>query len=679
MSGSPIDVLELLSSLDPSEFETYVANYLLPRLGLKVVNVVGGSYDRGCDIIAEDERFGSRVCVQVKRYSRDRKVTEREVRIVKIGMENYNCNRGLIITTSDLNGPALESATRYGIDYINGNRLAELIKNYGLPIPLTSPRERPVQRIGSSAEGKEKSNDEDEYEIVSHVIKDDGVYIPLGISDAISAAKKRLMALGALQPSLKDVEANLKRLYIFKVKASFRLRGRRSLSALLGVDGDGNIYEDVPILNKTIDCNVRYETDRELYHASREKVTEYVTNHLIPLEATDIQIKLESYKLAWVVSNYVLRFKIGLTEATVRVERSGKAEIINLTSLTPDEIRKAYPGTVTRQGDNWIVVKESEKFIETINLNRFGEIVSKAKTVKPDYAKNLVANVDKGVVIHVEGNYAYSDHGDFLNRCTVDENENVTCARIGIGSSSALSLARNHFKVLMLTEPISSNVVFANEKEWAVKLTGVTGEVEYRVSLDGKLTVARRVINEAYAKSYLAQFPEYIVKSEGQKIVGLAKDGKFLYYFEWNIDGALKTNIKRLDPDYAITLTRSVFGLNGGTARYKIENNGVKVDVLYNGFHYLARIDNEGRVVDRLVVPDISLYQGKEKGYNKNRRCLVVKKEEKGDYVILVITDRGLIEEKRVPKSPLKRLIAGVSDLVTGNYSIDTVDPLDLI
>ena len=677
MSNSSVDILELLSSLDPHEFETYVANYLLPILGLKVVNVIGGAYDRGCDIIAEDERFGSRICVQVKRYSRDRKVTERDVRSVRIGMENYNCNRGLIVTTSDLNGPALESATRYGIDYINGSRLVELIKSYGIPVPLTYPRKISAHKLESDA--KEKEKDKSEHEMVSHVIKDDGVYIPLGISDAISKAKEHLMSLGALQPSLKDVEANLKRLYIFKAKASFKLKGRRSLSTLLGVDGDGNIYEEIPVLNKTIDCNVKYETDRELYYTSREKAIEYVTNRLIPFGATDIQIKLDNYKLAWTVSYYVLRFKIGLTEAIVRVDRFGKAEVLSVAVLTPDDIRKVYPGAVTRQGDNWVVTKESEKFIEIIKLNRFGEVISKSKTIKPDYAKKLVASVDKGNVVYVENNYAYSDHGDFLHRCAIDENENVTCIRIGIGSSSALSLAKNHFRSSMFAEPQYNNVVFSKEKVWTVKLAGVTGEVEYNVSLDGKLTVIRRAINEAYAKSYLARYPSYIVKSEGQSIVGLAKDGKFLYYYEWKIDGSIKTSIKRLDPDYAIALTRKMFGLNGGVARYKAESSGVKVDILYSGFHYLARIDNEGNVVDRLIVPDVSLYQGKEKGYNKNRRCLIVKKEEKGEDVILVVGERGLIEEKRIPKSPLKRLLASASALVTGNYSIDTVDPLDLI
>ena len=105
-----MDKLALLASMSPDEFERYVADYVLPALGLKVLNVIGGSYDRGCDIIAENVHFGTRICVQVKKYHPNKKVPETDVRDVIYGMRHHRCERGLMVTTSDLSGPALDLA-----------------------------------------------------------------------------------------------------------------------------------------------------------------------------------------------------------------------------------------------------------------------------------------------------------------------------------------------------------------------------------------------------------------------------------------------------------------------------------------------------------------------------------------------------------------------------------------
>jgi len=121
-----MDELDILRSLDPEDFEEFVAERVLPVLGLKVLSVTGSPNDAGCDIIAFDDKFGNRWCIQVKRYSENKKVSAKEVRDVVLGMEHYRCNRGLIVTTSELSGPALKEADDKGIDYINGSRLLEM-------------------------------------------------------------------------------------------------------------------------------------------------------------------------------------------------------------------------------------------------------------------------------------------------------------------------------------------------------------------------------------------------------------------------------------------------------------------------------------------------------------------------------------------------------------------------
>jgi hypothetical protein len=76
-----------------------------------------------------------------------------------------------------------------------------------------------------------------------------------------------------------------------------------------------------------------------------------------------------------------------------------------------------------------------------------------------------------------------------------------------------------------------------------------------------------------------------------------------------------------------------------------------------------------------LIVPDVSAYAGTEKGYNKKRRCLIVRQ---GD-VIEVISANGVVERKEVPKGIFAKLKFSVSNAITSDYSIDTKDPLELV
>jgi len=500
--------LDILRSLDPEDFERFVAERVLPVLGLTVQSVTGSPNDAGCDIIAFDSRLGNRWCVQVKRYSENKKVSPKEVRDVVLGMEHYRCNRGLIVTTSELSGQALKEAEDRGIDYINDSRLLAIIRQYNIPVPLTSKLVSDDKRIDNSRIiRKDGAKEEEEKEPSSTKVKDDGVFLPISVGEAVKIAKEKLSRYKEVK--LVSVKAHLKRLYIFKVKVSYKLKGRRSQSLILGMDGDGEIYEEVPTLVKSISCEVEYETDSEFYHNVRDKLTKEAKKQA-PEEATDIEVKMENYKLAWVVSYYVLRFAVGLTEAEVIVDRQGKVKEISFDPLDEGRVREFYGGKVVKLGEEMKVVRDfDDKFLEELTINEVGETVESTKRVKPEYAVSLV---------------------------------------------------------------------------------------------------------------------------------------KTFYHVE------------------------------GGVSRYKEVSDGVKVDILFNNYHYLAKVNNEGKIVDKLIVLDVSAYAGTEKGYNKKRRCLIVRE---GD-VIKVIDASGVVERKEIPKGIFAKLKFSVSNAITSDYSIDTNDPLEL-
>ena len=501
--------LDILRSLDPEDFEKFVAERVLPVLGLSVLSVTGSPNDAGCDIIAFDEKLGNRWCVQVKRYSEDKKVSPKEVRDVVLGMEHYGCNRGLVITTSELSGPALREAEDRGIDYINGPRLLSMIRRYNIPIPLTSELVSDDKRTDDSWKTrKEETNEEEEKEPSSTKVKDDGVFLPISVGEAVKIAKEKLTRYKEVK--LVSVKAHLKRLYIFKVKVSYKLRGRRSQSFILGMDGDGEIYEEVPTLVKSISCEVEYETDSEFYHNVRDELMNEAEKQ-VPQGATNIEVKLESYKLAWVVSYYVLRFAVGLTKAEIIVDRQGKVEETIFDPLDERRVGEFYGGKVVKLDGEIKVVREfDDKFLEELTINEVGDIVKSTKRVKPEYAVSLV---------------------------------------------------------------------------------------------------------------------------------------KAFYHVE------------------------------GGVSRFKEVSDGVKVDILFNNYHYLAKVNNEGKIVDNVIVPDVSIYVGTEKGYNKKRRCLIVR--EGG--VIKVVDASGVVERKEIPKGIFSKLKFSVSNFITSDYSIDTNDPLELV
>jgi hypothetical protein len=498
--------LDILRSMENKEFVRFIAEKVLPKIGYEYhsIKITDGPGDKGCDIIAFNIKRREWVCIQIKKYSEDKKVDVKEVVYTIHGMKKYRCKRGLIITTSDFTPPALQTIYEYRhrLWYINGSELVRIIRKHHIRLPVTSE----LVLDNNKADNSKITLEEVKFPFTD--IKDAGAFIPISISEAIRIAKKKLSHYKEVK--LISIKAHLKRLYIFKGKVSYKLKGRRSRRFIISIDGDGKIYWEIPTLVKNLNCEVEYETNSEFYYNARDKIIK-MAEKLAPQGAILTKIKPEGHKSAWVVSYYILRFKVGLTKAEVVVDRRGNIKNLIFDPLDERKVEEFYKGKIIKQDKEIKVIRElNDNFLEEITINEVGEAIK---------------------------------------------------------------------------------------------------------------------------------------------------------------------SIKRVRPEYAISLARDFYHIYEGESRFEEVSDGVKVDIFFNNYHHLAKINNEGKIVDKVVVPDINTYEGTEKGYNRKRKCLIVKEGNE----IKVINDSGVIERKEIPTGIFSKLKFLINNIITSNYSIDTDNPLELI
>lgn len=495
--------LDILRSMENKEFVRFIAKEVLSKIGYKPIKITDGPGDKGCDIIAFNIKHRKRVCIQIKKYSEDKKVDAKEVIYTIYGMKKYRCKRGLIITTSDFTPSALQTIYEYRLWHINGSELVRIIRKRHIILPVTSELV-----FDNNKADNDKIAMKEEVKFPFTEIKDAGAFIPISISEAIRIAKKKLSRYKEVK--LISVKAHLKRLYIFKGKVSYKLNGRRSRRFIISIDGDGKIYWEIPTLVKNLNCEVEYVTNSEFYYNARDQIIKIAEN-LVPQGAIIKKIKPEGHKLAWVVSYYILRFKVGLTKVAIVVDRKGNIRNLIFDQLDERKVEEFYKGKIVKQGKEIKVIRElNYNFLEEITINEVGEAIK---------------------------------------------------------------------------------------------------------------------------------------------------------------------SIKRIKPEYAISLARDFYNIHKGESRFMEVSDGVKVDIFFNSYHHLAKINNEGEIVDKVVVPDINTYEGTEKGYNKKRKCLIVKEGKE----IKLINDSGVIERREIPTGVLSKIKFLINNIITSNYSIDTDDPLELI
>lgn len=128
-------LLKRLHQLTPEGFEKFVV-YLLRRYGLELTRI-GGTGDEGIDGIGTaplSPVLSSRVAIQVKRYEPNGNPIGREtVALFQRDAQTKGAERAILVTLSRFTAPARKAATDATptVDLINGDRLAELVRDIG--------------------------------------------------------------------------------------------------------------------------------------------------------------------------------------------------------------------------------------------------------------------------------------------------------------------------------------------------------------------------------------------------------------------------------------------------------------------------------------------------------------------------------------------------------------------
>lgn len=131
-------LLAKLQALDkPTDLESIMVR-LLEAMGYRGENgsslVTPQSNDGGIDCIINQDPLGlSKVLVQVKRYASDNIVDRPKIQAFYGALHTtYHMDRGIFITTSDFTQSAIEIARQNNIILINGDKLADLMIEYGV-------------------------------------------------------------------------------------------------------------------------------------------------------------------------------------------------------------------------------------------------------------------------------------------------------------------------------------------------------------------------------------------------------------------------------------------------------------------------------------------------------------------------------------------------------------------
>ncbi|MFB0847077.1 restriction endonuclease [Paenibacillus oleatilyticus] len=127
-----------LSDLSGAEFERLLALYFRDQ-GYTVHEVGVGGNDGGVDLVIIDRR-GEKTAVQAKCYADHNSIPVQTVRELVAAKRNHDCILSLLITTSDLTGPAKKEAEQFKVDYWHGALLEQKLRAWGKWQPSKKPR-----------------------------------------------------------------------------------------------------------------------------------------------------------------------------------------------------------------------------------------------------------------------------------------------------------------------------------------------------------------------------------------------------------------------------------------------------------------------------------------------------------------------------------------------------------
>jgi restriction endonuclease Mrr len=124
----------LTASNNGPNFELMVAD-LLVAMGYEAVEVIGGKDDQGVDIICEqrDGILKTRVAIQCKCKSLLQKIGPKDISTLRDNLSTYQCQQGILVTTTHLNDVARQKAMESGkepIHFIEQEELMDLFAEY---------------------------------------------------------------------------------------------------------------------------------------------------------------------------------------------------------------------------------------------------------------------------------------------------------------------------------------------------------------------------------------------------------------------------------------------------------------------------------------------------------------------------------------------------------------------
>jgi len=129
---------KLTATNNGPNFETMVAD-LLVAMGYQEVQVIGGKDDQGVDILCEkrDGLLKVRIAIQCKCKALNQKIGPKDISTLRDNISTYQCQQGIVVTTSELNDVAKAKAKEPGkepIYYIEHNELLDLFAEYNVGI-----------------------------------------------------------------------------------------------------------------------------------------------------------------------------------------------------------------------------------------------------------------------------------------------------------------------------------------------------------------------------------------------------------------------------------------------------------------------------------------------------------------------------------------------------------------
>ncbi|SEK82921.1 restriction endonuclease [Paenibacillus sp. OK003] len=144
-----------LDKMTGAEFERLLTLYFRDN-GYTVKEVGVGGRDGGVDLVITDKR-GEKTAVQAKCYADHNKVQVMTVRELVGAKRNHDCILSLIVTTSDLTGPARKEADQFKVDYWHGGLVDSKLRSWGKWTPsnrkvktTTTKKERSLSKTVSN-------------------------------------------------------------------------------------------------------------------------------------------------------------------------------------------------------------------------------------------------------------------------------------------------------------------------------------------------------------------------------------------------------------------------------------------------------------------------------------------------------------------------------------------------